>query len=241
MMTSFMESAGKSFLSLNLAASYAYAGKKVILVDLDIRKGTLARTLHYPKNQQGVTHYISQKVEDIDRLINPSRDVDNLDFLFSGSIPPNPSEMLSSQRLDQLVSYLKERYDFVFLDSVPMGQVADAQICKRLCDMAIFVLRSGVTDKRILSELEKIYKRMMFRQIGVVLNAVKLKKQHGYYGRGYVQRCKSPWPLSKFMGEACLRWRIRLWRLSCRISMPMSVKGPNLRRCRSGMNCRCSR
>ena len=113
MFTSFVVASGKTFVSTNLATSFALAQKKIVLVDLDIRKATFNKVFGM-KSNIGVSNYLSGSVDDIDDLINTDMITQNLDVIFSGPVPPNPAELLMSNRLDQLVEYLRQRYDYVF-------------------------------------------------------------------------------------------------------------------------------
>lgn len=184
--TSFMVSSGKTFVSSNLAYSFAFGNKKVALVDLDIRKGTLNKVFGLKSTHQGVSTYLSGKCDDIEEIIMHETGNNNLDAIMSGPIPPNPAELLMSDRLDKLVDYLRERYDYVFLDNVPLGMVADADIVKRVADNTLFVLCAGKTDKRYLNDLDKLYRNSTFPNLSIILNSVKYKKRRGYgYGYGY--------------------------------------------------------
>ena len=184
--TSFMVSSGKTFVSSNLAYSFAFGNKKVALVDLDIRKGTLNKVFGQKSTHQGVSTYLSGKCDDVEEIIIHETGNDNLNVILSGPIPPNPAELLMNDRLDKLVDYLRERYDYVFLDNVPLGIVADADIVKRVADNTLFVLCAGKTDKRYLSDLDKLYRGNTFPNLSVILNSVKYKKRRGYgYGYGH--------------------------------------------------------
>lgn len=184
MFTSFYPGSGKTFISINMAASFAYTAKKTILVDLDIRKGTLAKNFDHSA-VVGVTNYLSGRVTDIDSLIVKSNISDNLDLLFSGPIPPNPSELLSNKRLDELVGYLKEKYDYVFLDNVPFGIVADSAIVSHTANVTIFVVRANITDKRMIPDLDNLYKSKRFNNMVLILNSVRFKKKKAYGGYGH--------------------------------------------------------
>ena len=173
-------------MSSNLASSFALANKKVVLVDLDIRKATMNKVFGV-KSKAGVSNYLSGTIDTVDELIHSDLTVQNMDVIFSGPVPPNPAELLMSQRLDEMVAYLRTKYDYVFLDNVPVGIVADTEIVKRLVDATIFVVRANKTDKRMITDLDKIYKTERFPNLSVVLNSVKYKKHAGYgsYGYGY--------------------------------------------------------
>ncbi len=189
MFTSFVVASGKTFVSTNLATSFALANKRVVLVDLDIRKGTINKVFGV-KPRIGVSNYLSGSVESVEELINPDLIVQNLDVVFSGPVPPNPAELLMSNRLEEMIDYLRQHYDYVFIDNVPLGIVADPEIVKRVADITLFVIRANKTDKRLVTELDKIYKTDKFPNLSVVLNSVKYKKRRcygygGYGGYGY--------------------------------------------------------
>lgn len=188
MTTSLNPDAGKTFISSNLAMTFAMTGKKVVLVDLDIRKGTLSRRMQH-KNE-GVTNYLSGAVEDLQHIIHPSGFHPNLDIIYNGPVPPNPVELLLGSQLDKLVGELKERYDYVILDNVPSNMVADAVIVNRVADLTIYVVRAGMMDRRQLVEVEKLYIDKKFKNMAVILNGVKYNRSgYGYYGHyGYYGR-----------------------------------------------------
>ena len=189
MFTSFNPNAGKTFVSMNLAMSFALTRKKVILVDLDIRKGTLSGHVSGSTNM-GITNYLSGKVDDINSIIKKEELATNLDIIHTGPVPPNPSELLLSDRLEALIEELKKRYDYIILDNVPAGLVADAAIVNRVADLTIYILRAGLMDRRQLPELEKLYRQGKFRNMSLVLNGVRYNRSgYGYgYGYGYGQK-----------------------------------------------------
>ena len=183
--TSLNAGAGKTYISSNLAVSLVLTQKKVVLVDLDIRKSGFAR--HGSHGQKGVTNYLSDKDLSVDEVIVKDSWVKGLDLIYSGPIPPNPAELLLSDRLDQLVAELRKRYDYVIVDNVPAGIVADASIVNRIADLTICIVRAGAMDRRQLPELERMYTNGMFTNMAVILNYVNLHRgSYGYsYGYGY--------------------------------------------------------
>ncbi|WP_449038463.1 GumC family protein, partial [Parabacteroides goldsteinii] len=181
MFTSFNPNAGKTFVSMNLAMSFALTRKKVILVDLDIRKGTLSGHVSGTTNM-GITNYLSGKVDDINSIIKKEELATNLDIIHTGPVPPNPSELLLSDRLEALIEELKKRYDYIILDNVPAGLVADAAIVNRVADLTIYILRAGLMDRRQLPELEKLYRQGKFRNMSLVLNGVRYNRSGYGYG-----------------------------------------------------------
>lgn len=187
MMTSMNPDSGKTFVVANLALMMAYAGKKVLLVDLDIRKGTLTRVFE-GKEKKGITHYLSGHATK-EELIHRVPQSERLDIIYCGAVPPNPAEMLLSEQLDKLVQELKAQYDYILIDNVPSGVVADAAIVNRLADMTVYVLRAGLLDVRQLPDVERIYQEHKLKNMAVVLNGVKEEHAgygyYGYYGYGY--------------------------------------------------------
>jgi len=186
MFTSAQPNSGKTFSSLNLAASLTLTDKKVLIIDLDIRKGTLSSLVKKNSETPGMTQYLSGKVTDIAEMINHSEVMENLDVIHAGPVPPNPAELLLSPRLDTLVKAVREEYDYIFIDSVPSGILADAAITNRVVDLTIYVVRAGLTDRRQLPEVEKLYRQEKFKNMSVLLNAVNYSSAgYYYYGYGY--------------------------------------------------------
>lgn len=184
MMTSFIPSAGKTFVTCNLGMSMALTGKKVILVDLDIRRASLSA--QFGHNLPGVTNYLGGYTDNLDELIIHSKQSENLDILPAGISAPNPAELLLLPALDELVDKLKEKYDYVILDSVPAQVVADAVIVNRMADITLFVVRAGNLDRRMLPDIQQLQDEGKFKNMSVILNGVS--KEHiysSYYGYGY--------------------------------------------------------
>ena len=195
MMTSANPGAGKSFISLNLAISLSQTGKRVILLEMDIRKGSEKDPDGHV--MPGITNFLSGREKDAERLIRPYKDMEGLDVMTSGPIPPNPSELLLTSCLDQLVDGLRERYDYILIDTVPYGLVADAQIISRVADLCIYVIREGVMDRRQLPDVECLYTENKLPNMSVLLNDVHIKHAgygygygYGYYGYGYAPESK---------------------------------------------------
>jgi capsular exopolysaccharide synthesis family protein len=188
MFTSFNPGSGKTFVSLNLAASIALTQKKVILIDLDIRKHSLTSFIEKEDSKApGVTHYLSGQTVDIRELIHKKAINDmNFDVITAGPTPPNPAELLLSKRLDVLIGELRKEYDYIILDNVPAGMVADAAIVNRVADLTIYIIRAGLMDKRQLPELERLYRQEKFKNMAVILNSVNYKQAgYSYYGYRY--------------------------------------------------------
>lgn len=184
LMTSSISGEGKSFISLNLSASLASAGNKVILINLDIRKPKLHEYIDLP-NDVGVVNYLigQRKLEQIIQ-VTP---INNLSFIASGPIPPNPAELLSNPRMASLIEELEPNFDYIIIDCSPSGLVTDAQVVSPLVDGTIFVVRHEYTPKAALYNLGELYKGKKMPALTVVYNGVKGSSTYGYgYGYGSV-------------------------------------------------------
>ena len=181
--TSFGESAGKSYVSYNLAQTLTFAGHSVVLVDLDLRKGTLSRRIGLAG--LGATEYLANPDVTLEQILRKDPNAPKLQVIVSGAVPPNPAELLLGERLDELAAKLAEQFDFVLFDNVPFGSVADAAIANRIADLTIFVLRAGRLDRRALPELQHLYDENILTNMSIVLNGAT-ESGHGYgYGYGY--------------------------------------------------------
>ncbi len=180
---STMPHAGKTFISTNLAMTMAMSGKKVLLVDLDLRRRTLTKQLGHRNDINGLTSYMSGTVQDINQIISKSNIHDNLDMMYAGLQPPNPAEMLMSKRLDDLFAKLRDMYDFVIIDSVPAMAVADGIISNRLADLCLYVIRENVSDIRQLPDVERLHTEKKIANMCIVLNGSTHRRGYGYtYG-----------------------------------------------------------
>ncbi|PUB28519.1 capsular exopolysaccharide synthesis family protein [Elizabethkingia sp. YR214] len=183
--TSFSAGVGKTFSVLNLATTLSFLEKKVVVIDLDLRKGTLSSRVDL-LHGKGSSHYLSSPSISIDEIIHKSDVAEGVDFIPIGAIAPNPVELLLGKRLDELITKLKERYDYVIIDGVPVGIVADASIIDRVADLTLFIIRIGKMDRRQLPEIEKIYQEKKLSNLAIVLNGLKLNGYgYGYGGYGY--------------------------------------------------------
>ena len=186
--TSFNVGAGKTFIARNLAMSLVYAKKRVVLVDLDIRKHTLS---HYVSDKKmGVTNYLADPTVRVDELIHKSLISDQLDVIVAGTTAPNPAELLMDERLDQLMDELRQRYDYIIADSVPVGIIADATIANRVADLTLFVVRAGKLDRRQLPDLENLYQDKKLNNMALILNGADLERRGYGYGYGYGKKKK---------------------------------------------------
>lgn len=183
--TSTTSGEGKTFISSNLAMSLALLGKKVILLGLDIRKPRLAEMFGFANRTKGITAFLAGDPDDKELLFDqiiPSGVNENLDILPAGIVPPNPAELLSKKNLDNAISFLKEKYDYVLLDTAPVGLVTDTLIIARVADASVYVCRADYTAKNDLNLVNSLYAENKLKNMSIVLNGVDMaKRKYGYY------------------------------------------------------------
>lgn len=199
MCTSSIPHSGKTFISLNLAATLAASGKRTVVVDIDLRRRTLTKSMGHRNNRRGLTAYLTNNIASINDIINKSEESPNLDFIFAGPQPPNPTEMLMSQRMEDFMNELRERYDYVIIDSTPAFAVADAIITDRLVDLTVYVIRQGNLDRRHLPDIETLYREKKFHNLSIVLNAVTYDRRTGgmTYGYDYYKSANEKSPIRR--------------------------------------------
>ena len=188
MITSMNPGSGKTFISSNLATAFAIKGKKTIALDLDLRKKSLSAMVDNPK--LGVADYLNGREDDVAPLIIRNMNDSGLDILPVGTLPPNPAELLSEERLDALVSTLRGQYDYIFLDCPPVEIVTDADIINRLADLTVFIARAGLLERSMLAEIDRFYTTKKYTNVAVLLNGTDGGSHYGYkygykYGYGY--------------------------------------------------------
>ena len=172
---------GKTFVSINLAQSIALLGNKVLIIGLDIRKPKLSKALGI-NNKNGITLYLSGQISK-EELIIPSEVNPNLFIIPSGPIPPNPNELLAKDELDNLIKELRGQFDYIIIDTPPIGIVSDSFLLNRVTDVNLLVVRSGHTPKRYIEDIDTHYKDNKLKKVYFILNSVDMNK--GYYGYGY--------------------------------------------------------
>ena len=184
LMTSSSSGEGKSYISINLAATMAMLGKKVLLVGMDIRNPQLANYLGLSA-PKGLTQYLSADMPEKDIIIkSPIKDFPTMDIIVAGPIPPNPGELLASHKVDGLFQDLRTQYDYIFVDSAPVGMVSDTFSLDRVADATIFITRVNYTKASDVEEIENIYTDNRLKKLSVIVNGTKSKKQYGYgYGK----------------------------------------------------------
>lgn len=186
--TSCTPNEGKSNVSFEVAKSYAQLGKKVLLVDADLRKSVMRQRHKRGKVRLGLVNYLVGKCVFEDALCET--DVDNLHMIFSGPVPPNPSELLGSWKFAEMIQNAREEYDMVIVDTPPLGSVIDAAVVSKFCDGAVIVIAAGNVSYRFARKVKEQLDVAECRILGCVLNKVDLsgKSYYGkYYGKYYGQ------------------------------------------------------
>lgn len=183
MISSNIPEEGKTTIAANLSRTLAKGNKKVVLLDLDLRKSKLLREFSGVNVKDGVSSILIGKASIDDAMIHIE---ENLDVVFAGKVPPNPSELLLSPNIEKIINELKNRYDYVIIDTAPIGLVTDTMILlkKHIHDLFLVVLKSEFTDKALLANFNKMAHKHHLHSVGLILNGMKIS-QANYYGYGY--------------------------------------------------------
>lgn len=180
MLTSFNPGSGKSFVAYNLAKTFALKGKHVLLVDCDLRRGSTSGYVGTPA--KGLTNYLTGHVSDWRGLV-VSGDTDDLSVMPMGPMPPNPAELLDSERFEDFIKQAREQYDLVILDCPPVELVVDTQIISQHADRTVFVIRAGLLEKGALPEINELYTEQKYRNMSLLLNGITAENsRYGAYG-----------------------------------------------------------
>lgn len=184
-MTSCMSNEGKTEVSFRLAASLADSGKKVLFVDADLRKSVLIGRYRIDRVVLGLSQYLSG-MNQLDEVLYQTN-IDNLDIIFTGPIPPNPSELLGSQYFHEMIETLKPSYDYIIVDTPPLGIVIDSANVAKFCDGTILVVETHSIRYKLAQKVVKQLEKGNCRILGAVINKVNVKqdKHYGKYYGGY--------------------------------------------------------
>ncbi|MBO7239504.1 MAG: polysaccharide biosynthesis tyrosine autokinase [Bacteroidaceae bacterium] len=179
--TSFNPGSGKTFCILNTAISLAIKGEKVLLIDGDLRHASLSN--YVDSCETGLSNYLAKEVDSIEKIIIKDKRHPSLDIIPTGTIPPNPTELLESERLSQLLNKLEGKYKYILIDCPPIDIVADTHIIEKYATNSIFLIRCGLLERSMLNEVENIYNEGKLKNLSVILNGINIKA--GKYGYKY--------------------------------------------------------
>ena len=182
LVTSTISGEGKSFISANLAISLSLLGKKVVIVGLDIRKPGLNKVFNIPKKEHGITQFLTNPTVNLMDLVQPSDINKNLYILPGGTVPPNPTELLARDGLEKAVETLKKNFDYVILDTAPVGMVTDTLLIGRVANLSVYVCRADYTRKAEFTLINDLAENNKLPNLCIVINGLDLqKKKYGYY------------------------------------------------------------
>ena len=182
LVTSTVSGEGKSFISANLAISLSLLGKKVVIVGLDIRKPGLNKVFNIPRKEVGITQYLANPEKNLMDLVQLSDVSKNLYILLGGTVPPNPTELLARDGLDKAIETLKKNFDYVILDTAPVGMVTDTLLIGRVADLSVYVCRADYTHKNEYTLINELAEKDKLPSLCTVINGLDLKKRkYGYY------------------------------------------------------------
>ncbi len=186
MFTSTLPGEGKSFIAGNIAVSLAFMGKKVVIIGMDIRKPGLNKVFNLSKREAGITNYLSDPEHiDLFEMIQHSDISENLDILPGGQIPPNPTELVARNTLETAMELLKQRYDYILLDTAPIGMVTDSTLIARVANSICYVCRADFTPKEGFKYINTLQEEQSHATISTVLNGIDMSLRKHSYGYGY--------------------------------------------------------
>ena len=192
--TSTLAKEGKTFIAINLARSLAISAKKTVLLGMDLRAPKISKYLGL-KNKPGITNFIMNNDLQVKDIIDKNTKLEKLDIINSGDIPPNPVELLMSKRVMEIFEELKKNYEYIIVDTAPVGMVTDAIQISKYSDLVIYVIKASFLDKRMLNIPEKLYKEDKLPNMAILINGSDHSKgAYGYgYGYGYGNKREKPW------------------------------------------------
>jgi len=205
LLTSSMSGEGKSFTAINLGNILALTGKKVLLMELDLRKPGLSAKLEVA-NTMGFSNYTINSDVKVHDIIQPLSINKNMFIISSGPLPPNPAETLMNERVPQLIEDLKKQFDYIIMDAPPVGIITDAQLLSTYADAILYLVRQKVTQKDQLKIVEELYRSNKMKNLGIVVNDI-INKDYGYgYGYGSYGQQEDD---SNFFGKLLNKFKIR--------------------------------
>ncbi|MGK0308339.1 MAG: tyrosine-protein kinase Etk/Wzc [Urechidicola sp.] len=190
--TSTIGNEGKTFIATNLAKTLAYSDSKVLLLGLDLRAPTISKSLKIKKGI-GITNFITDKNITLQDIVIQLPEVDNLDIITSGVIPPNPTQLIMSQRLEDLFETVNDKYDYIIVDSPPVSLVTDTILLDKFADLFMYVVRAEKLDKRMLKVPFTLHRDNKINNVAMLLNGIKQSNNNYGYGYGYGNELNKPW------------------------------------------------
>ena len=184
LVTSSIPNEGKSFVAINTSVSLCLTGSKVVLLEFDLRKPKISSVLGINR-EPGLSNFLIGKATVTD-IVAPHPDIANFSIIPSGTIPPNPAELISTPRLTELLNYLRQHFDYIVIDSPPVASVTDAKILAGMVDLTLYIIRHNFTDISFLQMINDNYQKKSFPNLNIVFNGIGNKKIIGYgYSKGY--------------------------------------------------------
>ena len=184
LITSSITEEGKSFVTINTAISITLTGARVVLLEFDLRRPKISKQLGIP-TETGLSNYLINMATETE-IIKPHSSIPNLSIIPSGPTPPNPAELMSGQRLQDLIAYLKQHFDYILIDSPPLAAVTDAKILAPIAHATLYIIRHNYTNRSFLKLIRDNYLRQTLPKINLVFNGISYKRILGYtYGKGY--------------------------------------------------------
>jgi tyrosine-protein kinase Etk/Wzc len=184
LITSSIPGEGKSFVSINTSISLCLTGSKVVLLEFDLRKPKISKELGINRNPGLSTYFIGKATAN--EIVQSHATIANFSIIPSGPIPPNPSELISNERLNELFDYLKQHFDYIIVDSPPVGAVTDAKILANVADATLYIMRQNYTHNSFLKLINEVQQKEMLPNVNIVFNGIKVKSIPGYkYGNSY--------------------------------------------------------
>jgi tyrosine-protein kinase Etk/Wzc len=177
-----MPGEGKTFTSMNLGAVWAVANKKTVILELDLRKPKISRALGL-LDKKGISNYMVGDVVKEDLAVKVTN-ANNLYVVPAGPVPPNPSELLLDNKIEELFTFLRATFDVIIIDSAPVGLVSDAKVLSKYSDSTVFVVRQAYTPRKNLESIDEVYTKGSFPNVNLLVNDVRLSGSNSYYGYG---------------------------------------------------------
>jgi capsular exopolysaccharide synthesis family protein len=184
LITSSIPSEGKSFVATNISISFCLTGAKVLLMELDLRKPKISKPLGISRDQ-GITNYMINSANEAE-IIKQHPSIPNFFIAPSGPVPPNPAELMGTQKLENLIESLKLQFDYIIIDSPPVASVTDAKILAKFSDVTLYIVRHNFTNSVFLKLINDAYQKRTMPNMNIIFNGIVNKKVLGYgYGKGY--------------------------------------------------------